>query len=214
MFTGLVQTQGVLAERSARGPGFSASVTAPGLEFGIGDSIAVNGVCVTVAERTAQGFRCDLSAETVARTTLGRLRPGSPVNLERALRAGDALGGHLVAGHVDAVASVVSVERVGEARRVVVRPPRELLRFLAPKGSVTLDGVSLTVNATSSTTFELMLVPHTLSVTTLQHLEPGTELNLEIDLIARYAVHWLETTTTEGKGASLEQALTRAGYMP
>lgn len=213
MFTGLVQTTGVLGERAARGPGFRAVVSAvlPPLE--LGESIAVNGVCLTVTEITTNGFACDISAETVERTTLGRLPLGATLNLERALRAGDALGGHFVAGHVDGLARVERIESFGEARRVTIRPPAELAPFFAPKGSVTLDGVSLTINESQGTSFAIMLIPHTLERTSLKHLVSGTELNLEVDLLARYVLFALESGA-RSREPVVEQALAQSGWLP
>lgn len=194
MFTGLVQITGMIADRLARASGCRLTIAAALPPPELGESVAVNGVCLTVAARSEQGFVTDVSVETLARTTLGRLPVGAQVNLERALRAGDALGGHFVSGHIDGVAVVQAVSAVGADRRVSLRPSGELLRFLAEKGSVALDGVSLTINALHAGAFEIMLIPHTLAVTTLKSLTPGTELNLEVDLLARYTVHWLETS--------------------
>ncbi|MFZ5895788.1 MAG: riboflavin synthase [Myxococcota bacterium] len=213
MFSGLVQSTGVIAARVARGPGFRMSLTADLGALTLGESVAVSGVCLTVAATTKSGFEADVSAETVDKTTLGRLANGARVNLERALALGDRLGGHLVQGHVDGVALVEHSEPVGEALRVVVKPPKSLQRFIAPKGSICLDGVSLTVNATQSGTFEVMLIPETLQRTTLQGVQRGRELNLEVDLLARYAVHWLESTSGSESSGGLEQALARAGYL-
>ena len=212
MFTGLIQTTGALTQRSPHGPGFRARIAAPHLSLELGASIAVNGVCVTALEPSDVGFACDLSAETVERTTLGNLPIGAVVNLERSLRVGDGLGGHWVAGHVDGIARVEAVTAVGDARRVNVRPPADLLKYLAPKGSVALDGVSLTINECDTTGFEVMLIPHTLEVTNLRDLAPGAAVNIEIDLLARYAVHWLETNQGLNSGPPrLHQALERTG---
>jgi riboflavin synthase len=215
MFTGLVQTTGTLAERSARGPGFRLRISAPELPAPIsGESIAVNGVCLTVSEPLERGFVADISAETVQLTTLGRLELGACLNLERSLRVGDGLGGHWVSGHVDGIARVVSVSSVGEAVRVVLEPPSELARYLARKGSVALDGVSLTINGSSAAAFEVMLVPHTLNVTNLKQLARGVELNIEVDLLARYAVHWLESSgEPANRPSQLEQALRESGFL-
>jgi riboflavin synthase len=213
MFSGLVQTTGVLALRAARGPGMRVRISAELGTLTLGESIAVSGVCLTVVTAGANGFEADVSAETMAKTTLGRLAQGARVNLERALALGDRLGGHLVQGHVDGVATVEHSEPVGEALRVVVRPEAPLLRFLAPKGSVCLDGVSLTVNATRAGVFEVMLIPETLQRTTLEGVGRGRELNLEVDLLARYAVHWLESGVGGESAGGLEQALARAGYL-
>ena len=136
----------------------------------------------------------DVTRETAEKTTIGQLPLGSDVNLERALRAGDRMGGHIVTGHVDGVASVVSAQADGDATHVVLSAPAELMRYIAPKGSVTLDGVSLTVNLVRAQHFEIMLIPHTLAVTTLKRLRANTQLNLEVDLMARYAIRYLEAT--------------------
>jgi riboflavin synthase len=197
MFTGLVETTGTLRSREPRGPGFRLAIGCDleGLE--LGESIAVSGVCLTVAAIEPGVFAADVSLETVEKTTLGRLPIGAAVNLERSLRVGDRLGGHLVSGHVDGVARVLELEAVGEARRVSCSIPAELRRFVAAKGSVALDGVSLTVNALSPDGVELMLIPHTLAVTNLGALVAGSELNLEVDLVARYVVRHLEATARE-----------------
>ena len=164
-------------------------VAAPGLLDGrmeLGDSIAVSGVCLTVTERTAVGFWADVSNETLSRTTLGELEPGSRVNLERALTLATPLGGHLVSGHVDGTGRVR--ERVDDARSVRLRieAPAELLRYIAEKGSICVDGVSLTVNQIAGAVFDLNIVPHTLRETTLDEFAPGRRANLEVDLVARY----------------------------
>lgn len=153
----------------------------------IGDSIAVSGVCLTVIDHRANQFTADVSRETLAVTTLHRLVVGSPVNLELALRVGDALGGHLVSGHVDGLAQLVSTVDDARSRRLRFRLPAELARFIAVKGSVTVDGVSLTVNAVADSEFEVNLIPHTLAVTTLGQLRAGDAVNIEIDQMARYA---------------------------
>lgn len=215
MFTGLVQATGRLVRRTPRGPGFRVEVSAELGPLELGESIAVNGVCLSVASRSSQGFEADVSVESVTRTTLGSLTEGAPLNLERSLRAGDRLGGHFVLGHVDGTARVERVAHAGAARRVSIRPPAELVRFIAPKGSVALDGVSLTVNATHSGIFEIMLIPHTLQVTNFASLVTGALLNIEVDPLARYAVHWLEASATGARQESgLVQALERAGWSP
>jgi riboflavin synthase len=214
MFSGLVQAVGTLAERTARGPGFRVKIRTNIGPLVLGESIAVSGVCLSVAEVLADGFLADVSAETVSKTTLGRVPLHGEVNLERSLSLADRLGGHLVLGHVDGVASVEAVTAVGEALRVVVRVPAELARFVAVKGSVTLDGVSLTVNSLQpGAGFDVMLIPQTLALTTLKHLARGSELNVEIDLLARYVVHWLESTERHGRPSALERALEGAGFM-
>ncbi len=194
MFTGIVQEIGTVKRVESRAGAASASDLrleisvariAPD-RLGLGDSICVDGVCLTVAERGPSSFVADVSAETLNVTTLGGKQAGARVNLEPALRAGDSLGGHWVSGHVDGVAEVLSTAADARSLRVELAAPKELARYIARKGSVTLDGVSLTVNAVEGTRFSINLIPHTLEVTTLGALARGSRLNLEIDLLARY----------------------------
>lgn len=189
MFTGIVQAIGAVGGIEAGEAGCRMRIECPALEpssWSEGDSVAVSGCCLTALAIDAAGFSADLSAETLARTSLGTLAVGDPVNLEPALAAGERLGGHLVTGHVDGLAEVVSIEPSGDSRIFAFRAPRALSRFIAEKGSVTLDGVSLTVNAVDATDFEINLIPHTLAATTLGRLSAGECVNLEVDLIARY----------------------------
>ncbi|WP_028454791.1 riboflavin synthase [Chitinilyticum litopenaei] len=192
MFTGIVQAVGRIAEVNPFPGGVRLTVAAPDLDLSdvqLGDSIAHNGACMTVIELFAGGYRIDVSDESL-RCTVGLDRQGQRVNLEKAMRLGDMLGGHLVSGHVDGVGEVVSFDAVGENRELVVRAPRELARFLAVKGSVVVNGVSLTTNfvrdVANGCEFSINLIPHTLAVTTLGDIQPGDRVNLEIDLIARY----------------------------
>jgi len=191
MFTGIVQDVGRVAALEPRGGDTRLKIVIDRLDLGRiveGDSICVQGCCVTALaiDARARTFDADLSRETLALTTLGKLRPGSPVNLEPSLRAGDPLGGHLVSGHVDGVARVVG--RTGDARslRLTFEAPAALARYIARKGSVSVDGVSLTVNEVEGARFGVNLIPHTQAVTTLGRLEAGSEVNLEVDAIARY----------------------------
>ena len=168
----------------------------PRAELIEGASIACSGVCMTVVgtgeEDGRSWFAVDAADETLRVTTVGRWRHGSRVNLERSLKMGDELGGHLVAGHVDGLASVIAREDMTDMARFALRAPRELARFIAPKGSVALDGVSLTVNAVEGDTFSVLIIPHTLSVTTFDALHQGDDVNLEIDTMARYAARLME----------------------
>ena len=191
MFTGIITDIGTI--RSAEQRGDLRLVVATGYDLAtvdLGASIACSGVCLTVVDKGDDWFAADLSAETVARTARDRWTAGNRLNLERALRMGDELGGHMVTGHVDAVGAVVSVTPEGDSRRIAIASPASLARFIASKGSITVDGVSLTVNDVEDrpdgVEFTLNLIPHTGANTTLGSLEAGRELNLEIDVIARY----------------------------
>lgn len=198
MFTGIVQDVGRVESVEARGGDVRMSIGVEQMDLSraaLGDSIAVAGVCLTVVVLQPRAFSADVSRETLSLTTLGEWQPGRRVNLEPALRVGDSLGGHLVIGHVDGVGEVVS--RSGDARsqRVALRVPSSLSRFVARKGSISIDGVSLTVNGVDAAVFDVNLVPHTLAVTTLQELQVGSRVNLEVDLIARYTERLLSERT-------------------
>ncbi len=189
MFTGLIQGVGYVAASESRDGDLRLRVavgTLPFADVTLGESIAVNGVCLSVVAFDRQNFDADVSRETIDVSTLGHLREGAAVNLERALRASDRLGGHWLLGHVDGVGSVL--DRAGDARgeRWRLRMPRPLARFIASKGSIAVDGVSLTVNEIGDNWFEVMLVPHTLSQTGFGQMPVGTAVNLEVDLVARY----------------------------
>jgi riboflavin synthase len=215
MFTGLVELKGTLARRSRRGPGYRLAVESGFGPLVLGESISVSGACLTVVSSDSRSFEADVSLETASKTTLGALHVGGSVNLERSLKIGDRLGGHLVSGHVDAVAELVGVAPAGEAQRLSIAYPAELARFIAVKGSITLDGVSLTVNAIDGDVLEVMVIPHTLSVTTLGELKAGAKLNLEVDTLARYAVRFLEVSGAPIAGspeARLKEALRHAGF--
>jgi riboflavin synthase len=189
MFTGIVQDIGRVESLTAQGGDVRLAIRVARLELArtaIGDSICVQGCCVTAVTLDGQVFAADLSRETLSLTTLGALAPGAAVNLEPALRAGDALGGHLVSGHVDGVATVVSEATDARSTRVVIEVPAALARYIARKGSVAVDGVSLTVNEVAGARFGVNLIPHTREHTTLGSLVPGTRVNLEIDQVARY----------------------------
>jgi riboflavin synthase len=189
MFTGIIQAVGRVASREERGGDARLVVDAAALDLGdvaIGDSIAVAGVCLTAVAVDGAHFTADVSAETLARTTLGALGAGSPVNLEKSLRLADRLGGHLVSGHVDGVGEIVRFDEDGASRRCLFRAPAALLRYVAVKGSICVDGASLTVNEVEGDTFGVTLIPHTLAVTTFGTRRAGDAVNLEVDLVARY----------------------------
>ena len=192
MFTGIIQAVGRIAAVKASGESAQLSIDAGAMnmsDVGVGDSIACNGVCLTVTRLTPFGFLVDVSQETL-RVTAG-FAEGAAINLEKSLRLADRLGGHLVSGHVDGIGTVESVRRVDGNLEIEIRFPKELGRYLARKGSVTVNGVSLTVNAVEAQRFSINLIPHTLSVTNLNGLEQGGKVNLEIDLVARYVERML-----------------------
>jgi riboflavin synthase len=200
MFTGITTDIGEVLAAEPRAEGLRRLKIAsayPRASIALGASIACSGVCLTVVEAGEQGgrgwFAVDAAAETLAVTSAGRWKAGSRLNLERALKVGDELGGHIVAGHVDGLAELVSREDLPDMARLLLRAPKPLMRFVAPKGSVALDGVSLTVNDVTQETFSVLIIPHTLKVTTLGASQAGDVLNLEIDLMARYAARLLET---------------------
>jgi riboflavin synthase len=200
MFTGITTDVGEVIAVEPRAEGLRRLKVAcayPRESIAIGASISHSGVCLTVVETAAAGNRTaisvDAAAETLRMTTAGAWKQGTRLNLERALKVGDELGGHIVAGHVDGTAELVSREDLTDMARLTLRAPRDLMRFVATKGSVALDGVSLTVNAVTADTFAVLIIPHTLSVTTLGAARSGDKMNLEIDLMARYAARLMET---------------------
>ena len=188
MFTGIVRELGRVVEATGDDAGLRLRVAAPATAqtAAVGDSVAVAGVCLTAEAVEGDELRFHAVRETLERTTLGRLSAGDAVNVEPALRAGEPLGGHIVQGHVDAVGAVRSVEPDGEGARVVIEAPAQVLRYCVEKGSITVDGVSLTVAALDGDAFTVALVPHTLAVTTLGRAAPGDRINLEVDVLAKY----------------------------
>lgn len=198
MFTGIITDLGTVMD-ATRGAATSARFrigTAYDMKtVDMGASIACNGCCLTVVEKGADWFAVDVSIETLARTTLESWTAGKRINLERALKAGDELGGHIVSGHVDGVATVEDITEIEGSKRFKIAPPPELMKFVAEKGSVTLDGVSLTVNEVKDKSFNVMIIPHTQSVTSFGAPESGARLNMEIDLLARYVARILQPST-------------------
>jgi len=189
LFTGIVQDVGRIQERGKRGGDARMVVAFERLDpagIRVGDSICVQGVCLTVTELLGRAFAADVSRETLSLTTLGDLAVGSPLNLETSLRAGDPLGGHLVSGHVDGVAQVVAVSGDARSLRLKIAVPSELARYIARKGSIAVDGVSLTINEVEDAVFGVNIIPHTQAVTTLGKLAGGARVNLEVDQVARY----------------------------
>jgi riboflavin synthase len=199
MFTGIVLAKGRLASITERGGDLELGIDAAALDrarLGIGDSISVQGACLTVTRKQGTCFFADVSRETMAKTTLGKLKAGSSVNLEPSLRAGDALGGHMVSGHVDALGLLRHTLSDARSRRMEFELPAELMRFVAPKGSICIDGVSLTVNKVEGLRFDVNIIPHTLEQTTLGELRIDDEVNIEIDLVARYLERLMTKTET------------------
>jgi riboflavin synthase len=200
MFTGITTDIGEVVAMRQQAEGLRRLTVACAYaraSIALGASIACSGVCLTVVETGEHGgrttFAVDAAAETLRMTTAGTWRAGTRLNLERALKVGDELGGHIVAGHADGIAELIAREDMTEMARLTLRAPRPLVRFVATKGSVALDGVSLTVNEVTAETFAVLIIPHTLTVTTLGTTKPGTMMNLEIDLMARYAARLMET---------------------
>lgn len=192
MFTGIVATTGRITHLQTLEKGLRLTVEAPGLDLSdvaIGDSIAHGGVCLTVIEKDGRQYKIDVSRETLD-CTVGLDAPGE-VNLEKAMRLADRVGGHLVSGHVDGVGEIVKFEKIGESHELVIHAPRELARYIARKGSITVNGVSLTTNRVEGAEFSINLIPHTVEATTLKHCRPGGKVNLEVDLIARYVERML-----------------------
>ena len=193
MFSGIIADVGTITRAEDRNGGLRLSVKTHALgmdDVQLGDSIAVNGVCLTVVEKKGDSFTVDVSRETL-NCTVGLEAQGARVNLEKALRLSDRLGGHLVSGHVDGVGEVIAFTDIGESWKLVVCAPQALAKYIAVKGSITINGVSLTVNEVDGVVFSVNLIPHTLEVTTLNELSAGAKVNLEIDLIARYVERML-----------------------
>ncbi|WP_043695590.1 riboflavin synthase [Luteibacter sp. 9133] len=205
MFTGIIQAVGRIARLEPRGGDVRLVVDTASLDMSdvaLGDSIAVSGVCLTVIEFDATHFAADVSNETLAHTTLGQHKAGDPVNLEKALRLADRLGGHLVSGHVDGAGKVVSVVPDGRSQRWTFEVPADLARYIAHKGSVCIDGTSLTVNEVSGHRFGVNLIPHTVEHTAFSDRRPGDAVNIEVDVVARY----VERLLASGDAPRLDEA--------
>ena len=211
MFTGIIKAKGVVSALQRRGGDVRLSVTSSGLpwaSYETGESIAVNGVCLTAVALHSEGFDTDVSNETLAVTALAGLKVGSEVNLEPAISVGERLGGHLVSGHVDCVGTIVARSSDARSTRLTVQIPAEYARYMARKGSVCIDGVSLTINAVSANTFAVNIIPHTAEVTILADYRVDSVVNIEVDLLARYIERLL---MRDEDGLSLEQ-LREHGY--
>ena len=198
MFTGIITAVGKISHAQPLEKGVRLSIDAPGLKLAdvaLGDSIAHGGVCLTVVAKKKNSYQVDVSRETLD-CTVGLDAAGGEVNLEKAMRLSDFIGGHLVSGHVDGVGEVEKFEPVGESHELVIKAPKALAKYIARKGSITVDGVSLTTNRVKGRRFSINLIPHTVQVTTLRHLKTGSRVNLEIDLIARYVERMLTAGAT------------------
>lgn len=195
MFTGIIEAVGEIVSCELRGGDVRLQVKTNGLDLAdvsLGDSIATNGVCLTVIELPGDGYVADVSSESLALTTIGQWQAGTAVNLEKAMAAGDRFGGHMVSGHVDGIGEVLDRHPDARSERFRLRAPAELARYIAQKGSITVDGTSLTVNRVEGAEFELNIVPHTLENTVMDSYQPGSKVNLEVDLVARYLERLLQ----------------------
>jgi riboflavin synthase len=217
VFTGLVEDKGTLRGRTPRGPGARVVIGTRLAPLVLGESIAVDGVCLTVAAIVDGGFEADCSHETLARTTLGAVGVGGAVNLERAVALGARMGGHIVSGHVDGTGVVAATRKDGEALHVDFTMPGDLARYVAEKGSICINGVSLTVNAVGNDRFSVMLIPHTMQETTLAAVAAGQKVNLEVDLLARYVARLLDVGQAgregDAKDAAFLATLKGAGFV-
>ena len=213
MFTGLIEDTGKVIALQQRGAGASLSVETSlnTAEIALGDSVAVNGICLTVTERSPGRLTFDVSSETVSRSTFRHLRSGMRVNLERALRMGDRLGGHIVTGHVDCCATLSGITPSTDSRMLTFSLPPEYCRYLVEKGSVTIDGISLTVNSVSSSGFSVTIIPHTMSKTTLGDMRSGDSVNIETDILGKY-VERLIMPTRQSAGLSMK-SLAENGFL-
>lgn len=215
MFTGLIEDLGTVRElrRESSRVRLTVGTAIPTAELRLGDSVAVNGICLTVVAAGNGGFTADVSPETLERSTLGELTAGSRVNLERALRLSDRLGGHLVSGHIDAIATISERTQDRNAIRFTFRLPAAVNRLVAEKGSLAIDGISLTVNAVTEETFSVAVIPHTLAMTTLQEKKSGDRVNIETDLIARYIARLLGMEGAKPAGSLSLDFLAKHGFL-
>jgi riboflavin synthase len=215
MFTGIIEAVGIVNSCKRSGGDMQLIVDTQNLDTSdvvLGDSIAVNGVCLTAVALDGKKFTADVSAETLAHTTLGNFNTGQRVNLEKALTPSSRLGGHLVTGHVDGVGKVLQRKSEGQSERFRIEAPRELARYIARKGSVCVDGISLTVNAVDANTFDLNIVPHTLANTIMDSYSEGTAVNLEVDIIARYLERMLLAGDADAVGSVTLEKLRQYGF--
>lgn len=217
MFTGIILAIGTIADVQARGGDYRLTINTgklPLADCNLGDSIAVNGVCLTAVELGEHYFCADVSNETLSRTTLKTLKAGSPVNLELALTPTTRLGGHIVSGHVDGIGTIVEKQPDGRSIRFKFKAPDNLARYIAEKGSITINGISLTVNAVEASHFTVNIVPHTLQETTLAGSRAGDEVNLEVDILARYLERLLQGSAGHAPQSTITESLLKnAGFI-
>ncbi len=218
MFTGIIQAVGEVAAMQPSGGDLRLRISSGKLDLSdvaLGDSICTNGVCLTVIELPGDGYWADVSVETLNFTTLGNLKPGSRVNLEKALTPASRLGGHIVSGHVDGVGEVVSLHEDARSIRFVLRAPDDLARYIAHKGSITVDGTSLTVNAVNGAEFDLNIIPQTMAETVFGEYQPGSPVNLEVDVIARYLERLMQgdAAAHPGAGSLSMETLAENGFL-
>ena len=209
MFTGIIQAIGTIADLQPKGGDMALIVNTGKLDMSdvaLGDSIAVNGVCLTAISMTDSSFTADVSRETLSLTSLGALSKGSEVNLEKALTLQTRLGGHMVSGHVDGLGIVKSRHNDGRSERFVITAPDDISRYIAMKGSITIDGVSLTVNKVNGSDFEINIVPHTIQETIIGHYQAGTEVNLEVDVVARYLERLIQGGAIDSSASNITEA--------
>jgi riboflavin synthase len=216
MFTGIIEAVGDISQIQQHGNDLAITVTSNSLDFSdikLGDSIATNGVCLTVTALSGQSFSADVSAETLAYTQFGQYQVGQRVNLEKAMLATSRFGGHIVSGHVDGVSKVIKLQPEGRALQVWLAMPAALARYIAHKGSITIDGISLTINSVQADSFRLTIVPHTAAQTTVSQLKVGTKVHIEVDVIARYLERLTQVNHLEQEQGVTKALLSQRGFL-